>query len=151
MAYRWQTTEFSELNTAELYAALRLRQEIFVNEQDCIYQDLDNLDQGAIHILCWQEGELLAYQRCLPPGTNFTESAIGRILVSSRARGRDLGRELVKRGISHNLQRWPDHNIRINAQAYLETFYADLGFVPEGNVFDEDGIAHIHMVYARPG
>tara|TARA_R110001599_G_scaffold353459_1_gene592471 strand:+ start:176958 stop:177413 length:456 start_codon:yes stop_codon:yes gene_type:complete len=151
MNYQWQTTEFAGLNGAALYAVLRLRQDVFVVEQDCRYQDIDNLDQGAVHILCWQEGELLAYQRCLPPGTHFVESAIGRIVVSPQARGRKLGKELVTRGIDHNLLRWQDHSIRINAQAYLEAFYADLGFVSAGEVFDEDGIAHIQMVYARPG
>ncbi len=149
MAYRWQTCEFAELNTLELYAALRLRQAVFAVEQDCAYLDLDNLDQGAVHMLCWHEGELLAYLRCLAPGTNFPESAIGRIVVSQPARGNELGRELVKRGIGHNLQRWPDQNIRINAQAYLEDFYSQLGFVAEGGIFGEDGIPHIQMVYPR--
>jgi ElaA protein len=150
MTYQWQTTEFAGLNTTELYTALRLRQEVFALEQDCLYQDLDNLDQRAVHILCWQDGELLAYQRCLAPGTSFAESAIGRIVVSPRARGRELGRQLVVRGIDHNLQRWPDHNIRISAQAHLEAFYAALGFASEGDVFDEDGIPHIQMVHTRP-
>lgn len=149
MAYQWKTTEFSRLGTVDLYAALRLRQEVFVVEQDCSYLDLDNLDQQAVHMLCWQDGNLLAYQRCLAPGTNFPESAIGRIVVSTRARGRQLGRDLVKRGISHNLRRWPDHDIRINAQAHLDAFYSELGFVATGEVFDEDGIPHIQMVYAR--
>ena len=149
MTYQWQTTEFAELNVAELYAALRLRQEVFALEQDCLYQDLDNFDQGAVHILCWEGSELLAYQRCLAPGTYFVESAIGRIVVSQRARGLKLGKELVMRGIDHNTQRWQNHNIRISAQARLETFYADMGFVSQGDVFDEDGIAHIHMLYLR--
>ena len=151
MTHRWQTTEFAELKAAELYAALQLRQEVFVVEQDCCYQDLDNLDQSAVHILCWRDSELLAYQRCLAPGTYFAESAIGRIVVSPRARGHKLGRELVKRAIDYNLQRWPGNNIRINAQAHLQGFYADLGFISAGDVFDEDGIAHIHMLYYAPG
>jgi ElaA protein len=151
MTYRWQMTEFAELNTAELYAALQLRLEVFVVEQDCRYQDLDNLDQSAVHMLCWQDSELLAYQRCLPPGAHFVESAIGRIVVSPQARGHKLGRELVRRAIDHNLQRWPENNIRINAQAHLQAFYADLGFISTGDVFDEDGIAHIHMLYYAPG
>ena len=85
MTYQWQTCDFDSLNTLELYAALRLRQQIFVLEQNCLYLDLDNLDQVAIHIMCWRDGQLLAYQRCLAPGTNFTESALGRIVVSARA------------------------------------------------------------------
>ena len=149
MDYQWQTSEFSELGTRELYAILRLRQQIFVVEQDCAYLDLDNLDQSAVHILCWQDGQLLAYQRCLAPGANFAESALGRIVVSAPARGLQLGKDLVMRGISHNLKCWPQHDIRINAQAYLQEFYADLGFVAQGEIFDEDDIPHIQMVYFR--
>jgi len=117
-------------------------------EQDCAYLDLDNLDQDAVHMLCWLGGTLVAYQRCLAPGTSYPESALGRIVVSTLARGRQLGRELVLRGISHNLGRWPGQGIRINAQAYLQDFYADLGFVADGAVASEDGIPHIQMVYA---
>lgn len=149
MGHQWQTSDFAGFTTGELYAALRLRQQIFVVEQDCIYLDLDNLDQGAVHILCWQGDQLLAYQRCLAPGINFQESALGRIVVSPRARGQQLGKELVQRGIRHNLERWPSHNIRIHAQDYLRGFYNEQGFVAEGDVFDEDGIAHIQMVYTR--
>jgi ElaA protein len=125
-----------------------LRQEVFAVEQNCAYLDLDNLDQDAIHMLCWQEDKLVAYQRCLAPATHYRESALGRIVVSAHARGRQLGRELVRRGISHNLGRWPGQGIRINAQAYLEDFYTDLGFVADGAVSSEDGIPHRQMVYA---
>jgi ElaA protein len=149
MTLQWQTLEFAGLGAEELYAILRLRQEVFVVEQNCVYLDLDNLDQGAVHMLCWLDGQLSAYQRCLAPATSFQESALGRIVVSPRARGQRLGRELVRRGISHNLLRWPEHDIRINAQAYLQDFYTRLGFVAAGDIFGEDGIPHIHMVYPR--
>ena len=76
MTYRWQMTEFAELNTAELYAALQLRQEVFAVEQDCRYKDLDNLEQSAVHMLCWKDSGLLEYQRCLPPGEHFVAGAI---------------------------------------------------------------------------
>ena len=147
MAYRWQTSEFAELDTNHLYAALRLRQQVFAVEQDCAYLDLDNMDQSAIHMLCWQEDQLLAYQRCLAPDKTFAESALGRIVVSPEARGHQLGKELVQRGISHNLKRWPAQNIRIHAQAHLQDFYHSLGFTAEGELFDEDGIPHIQMVH----
>jgi ElaA protein len=148
MQHLWQTCDFAGLDTSGLYAALRLRQEVFAVEQDCAYLDLDNLDQDAVHMLCWLGDTLVAYQRCLAPGTSYPESALGRIVVSTLARGRQLGRELVLRGISHNLGRWPGQGIRINAQAYLQDFYADLGFVADGAVASEDGIPHIQMVYA---
>ncbi|MDH4040121.1 MAG: GNAT family N-acetyltransferase [Gammaproteobacteria bacterium] len=149
MDHLWQTCEFSGLDILQLYAALRLRQEVFAVEQNCAYLDLDNLDQGAVHMLCWHRDELVAYQRCLAPGTAWPESALGRIVVRAQSRGRQLGRELVERGIRHNLGRWPEQDIRINAQAYLREFYADLGFSADGDVFGEDGIPHIQMVYAR--
>ena len=145
---RWQITEFDGLETAQLYAALRLRLEVFAIEQNSLYQDLDNLDQQAIHMLAWEQGQLLAYQRCLPPGASYTESAIGRIVVAAPARGRQLGRELVRRGIRHNLEQWPNQGIRINAQSYLRRFYEELGFVADGDDYNLDGIPHIQMLYS---
>ncbi len=144
-SYRWQTVDFNELTTAELYSALRLRQEIFVIEQNCVYLDVDGLDPSAVHILCWRQDQLLAYLRCLKPGLSYIESSLGRIVVSPAARGLNLGRELVERGIAYNQQTWPDSDIRIGAQSYLETFYRNLGFVVEGEPYIEDGISHVHM------
>ena len=148
MSQQWQTTDFAGLGGDTLYAVLQLRQAVFVVEQDCVYQDLDGLDQAAHHMLCWQTGQLVAYQRCLPPGTSYTESSIGRIVVAHSHRDCGLGRSLVSRGIQHNLARWPDCGIRINAQAYLRTFYSSLGFAPIGSEYDEDGIPHQEMVYS---
>ena len=146
MDNRWQVATFDELDNHQLYALLRLRQEVFVVEQDCIFHDLDGLDQEAVHMLCWQGSKLLAYQRCLKPGLDFAESALGRIVVSPAGRGLQLGRELVRRGIDHNMQQWPDSAIRIGAQAHLEAFYQSFGFVPLGDEYIEDGIAHVHMI-----
>ena len=151
MSSNWQTTEFEGLSNRQLYQVLQLRQEVFAVEQDSIYVDPDGLDLDAVHMMYWEGEKLLAYQRCLPPGLQEAESTLGRIVVAEDARGRNLGRELVRRGIEHNLQRWPDADIRIHAQAYLETFYAELGFVTEGDIYDLDGIPHLEMVLARPG
>ncbi len=147
MSYRWQTMSFEALTTGELYDLLRLRQEVFVVEQRSLYVDLDGRDRAAIHMLCWLDDELLAYQRLLHPGLSYSESSMGRIVVRKSARGRNLGRELVQRGIAHNRERWPGHDIRINAQAYLRTFYLDLGFTVAGDEYDEDGIPHVEMLY----
>ena len=147
MSYRWQTVPFAALSNDELYTVLRLRQEVFVVEQDCIYQDLDGLDQQAMHMLCWSGNELLAYQRCLEPGLSYAESSMGRILVAPAGRGTGLGNELVSRGVNYNLERWPTHPIRINAQAYLEAFYTRLGFTVAGDEYDEDGIPHLQMLH----
>lgn len=150
MSRRWQSTAFNQLLNTELYAILRLRQQVFAIEQDSLYLDLDNLDQGARHMLCWEGEQLIAYQRILAPGVSYPESSLGRIVVHPGARGQNLGREIVQRGIDHNLSAWPDHDIRINAQAYLRQFYRELGFIEDSDVYDEDGIPHIEMLYRRP-
>ncbi len=151
MNFRWQTATFTDLDNRELYALLRLRQVVFAVEQTSIYVDPDNLDQAAMHMLVWGGKELLAYQRCLPPGLQETESTLGRIVVAAEARGTGLGKALVQRGIEHNLQRWPGVNIRIHAQAHLDRFYGELGFVTEGEVYDLDGIPHLEMVLSCEG
>ena len=151
MSMQWQTASFAELSLEALYAVLRLRQEIFVVEQNCVYPDLDGLDQQATHMLCTDTRELIAYQRCLPPGVCYAQSSLGRIVVRASARGSQLGRELVQRGIDFNRRQWPGSDIRINAQAHLEGFYASLGFIAEGAVHIEDGIPHQHMRLASGG
>jgi ElaA protein len=144
----WGEYEFGQLSLDQLYDLLALRAEVFVVEQRCIYQDLDGLDRVAVHLLGQAaDGRLLAYQRCLPPGTAYAESGLGRIVVSPAARGRQLGRVLVERGLACNARRWPGCAVRINAQAYLAAFYSSLGFVAAGDVFDEDGIPHLQMTW----
>lgn len=145
MAPHWLNTPFAALAAAQLYALLQLRQDVFVVEQNCAYPDLDGLDQHGWHMRCLQGDAVLAYQRCLPPGISYPESSLGRIVVSPQARGTGLGRELVQRGINFNRQQWPESDIYIGAQAYLEAFYGGLGFISEGEPYLEDGILHIHM------
>jgi len=146
MALNWKTLLFRELELDELYALLRLRQEVFVVEQNCAYLDLDGKDQVAHHMLALEDGKLVAYQRCLPPGASYAgESSIGRIIVHPGHRGTQLGRELVIKGIKHNLDTWPDTAICISAQAHLQRFYGSLGFVAEGDEYMEDGIPHRKM------
>jgi ElaA protein len=144
---QWKILHFAELSSQWLYAMLRLRQNVFVVEQQCAYQDIDDLDQSATHILCMREASLLAYQRCLPPGLSYPESSLGRIVVCPTMRGQQLGRELVRRGVAHNLALWPDSGIRINAQAHLQPFYSSLGFIGEGSEYLLDNIPHRQMCY----
>lgn len=150
MAVKWQIADFKALSNARLYEILRLRQAVFAVEQDCVYQDADGLDQQAVHIACWNDNTLLAYQRCLPPDLQEKESTLGRIVVAPSARGKNLGRELVRRGIAHNLARWQEADIRIHAQAHLEKFYNELGFVTDSEPYPLDGIPHLEMLLRRP-
>jgi ElaA protein len=145
LTVQWQTLSFTQLSLENLYAVLRLRQEVFVVEQNCVFLDLDNLDQQAIHMLCLAGQKVLAYQRCIAPDPGSSESLLGRIVVCPTMRRQQLGRELVQRGIEHNLLRWPGSDIRISAQARLQSFYASLGFVAEGNEYLEDNIPHKQM------
>ncbi|WP_035517436.1 GNAT family N-acetyltransferase [Pseudohaliea rubra] len=144
-ADHWEALRFDTLGVRRLYDILALRQAVFVVEQDCPYLDCDGLDEAAWHVFCRRGETLLAYQRCLPPGTPYPESSIGRIIVPEAARGRGLGRELVRRGIAFNREQWPGQGIRIGAQARLTAFYESLGFTVDGGSYDEDGIDHIHM------
>lgn len=146
IATRFDCLEFSELTTPLLYRMLKLRQEVFIVEQNCVYCDLDDLDQPAWHILARRADHLLACLRCLPPGVVYEESALGRIAVSPEARGQQLGRKIVQQGIEFCRERWPGTGIRISAQQYLEKFYREFGFVTDSDVYDEDGIPHIKMV-----
>ncbi len=143
----WELLDFDELGLNQLYALLQLRQRVFVVEQNCPYLDLDDLDQASRHLLAWENGQLLACARCLPPALAYPDSSIGRVIVAPAGRGRRLGSELMRRAIDHNLTCWPAADILIGAQAHLQAFYGDLGFVSEGDEYIEDGIAHIHMRY----
>ena len=146
MAPIWRWDRFHELSLNNLYAIMRLRQQVFVIEQECLYQDLDDQDLGAHHLWCSADDDLLAYLRCLPPGEQSDYSKLGRIVIAPTARGTGLGKELVTRGIKHNLAQWPGTDIKIGAQAHLQRFYEEYGFVKVSEVYDEDGIPHIDMV-----
>lgn len=146
----WEWKAFSELTVDELYAVLALRSEVFVVEQRSIYLDPDGKDSECHHLLGLAHGEgapfLAAYLRVLPPGLKYEDVSLGRVVVSPRARGQGLGRELMWKGLAFIEARYPGRRIRISAQHYLLRFYEGLGFHAEGDVYDEDGIAHIEMV-----
>jgi ElaA protein len=153
MNLQWQTRRFDALQVRQLYQLLQFRQAVFIVEQCCAYQDLDDYDLESMHLLAHEvhSGELLAYARCLPPGIKYQESSIGRVAVARNHRGKGLGHELVRRSIDCcNLWR-PEtqvlsHDIRISAQAYLIDFYSQHGFSPRGDVYLEDGIKHQDML-----
>lgn len=143
----WKIKSFEELTTTELYAILRLRSEVFIIEQNCAYQDLDNSDQKALHLMGTDDsGQLLAYTRIFEPGIKFTEASIGRVVTSPLARGKGAGRELMERSISELQQHYGKIPIKIGAQQYLQRFYTSLGFEQISDTYLEDGIPHIEML-----
>lgn len=137
---------FRELTPAELYAILRLRNQVFVVEQNCAYQDLDNKDLYCHHLMVLENKQLVAYARLVPPGISYDEMSIGRVVSSKDARGRGAGRLVMQLAIEYCRKIFGDGPIRIGAQYYLRKFYTELGFNQTGDVYDEDGIEHILMV-----
>lgn len=146
---RFDEHAFSALTPDALYAALALRQRVFVVEQRCVYLDADGRDAVARHLLGWERERLVAYARVLPPGGRFVEHAIGRVVVAPEARGRGIARALMERAIASIRSTHGEVPIALSAQAHLERFYASLGFEPASDVYDEDGIAHVDMRRAR--
>jgi len=139
---------FESLTNKELYAILRLRSEIFVVEQNCVFLDMDNKDQSSQHLMLYHNKELMAYARIVPAGTSYTEPSIGRIVSSPAARGKGFGKQLLALAIENCIRLYGNKTIRIGAQLYLKTFYESFGFTVTGAVYDEDGIDHIEMIRA---
>lgn len=137
---------FNELTTEELYQILRLRSEVFVVEQDCVYQDVDNKDQKALHIMGIKDGEVVAYTRVFEPGDYFDNVSIGRVVVSQSQRKYGLGKQIMQASLAAINQRFPDKPIEISAQSYLLKFYTELGFNTFGEEYLEDGIPHRRML-----
>lgn len=137
---------FDQLTTEELYQILRLRSEVFVVEQDCVYQDVDNKDQKAIHIIGTKNGEIVAYTRIFKPGDYFNNVSIGRVVVSQDQRKYGLGKQIMQASLAAIDQRFPNQPIEISAQSYLLKFYTELGFKVTGEEYLEDGIPHRRML-----
>ncbi len=140
---------FSELTLNELYTILQLRAEIFVVEQDCVFNDLDNLDQLATHLFIEKENEIIAYARLLKPGTRFPDYSIGRVVVKESERGTGLGKELMQQAQNFIFEEWGAVKIKISAQKYLQRFYEDLGFKIVTDEYLEDGIPHFGMMFEK--
>ena len=138
--------KFSELNIDELYQILRLRTEVFVVEQNCVYQDLDNKDQKAIHIYYKENDEIVAYTRIFKSGDYYKNPSIGRVVVSKKKRGKELGKKIMISSIEYIKKNLKGEKIELSAQKYLDKFYKDLGFCKIGEDYLEDGIPHQRMI-----
>lgn len=137
---------FNDLTVTELYELLRLRSEIFVVEQNCVFLDMDNKDQLCHHLLLYNNETLAAYARIVPPGLSYREASIGRVITSPTARGTGAGKTLMELAIEACKNIFKDHPIRIGAQLYALKFYERVGFKADGEVYDEDGIDHVEMI-----
>ena len=142
----WTCKKFDELTPKELYAILRLRSEVFVVEQNCVFLDMDDKDLYCDHLMGSCGDKLLGYSRIVPAGISYGESSIGRIVSSPAARGRGIGRELLIQSIDTLYTLHGKRDIRIGAQYYLKDFYSSFGFVQKGEIYLEDGIEHIEML-----
>ena len=146
---KWIYKPFNELSVSELYNILKLRSEIFVVEQNCVYLDTDDKDQASFHLCGWLNNNLVAYSRILPPGIAFKEASIGRVSTAPSYRKNGAGRRLMEKAIDITLNQFQGAGIQIGAQLYLNKFYSSLGFYQIGEGYIEDGIPHIHMLFSK--
>ncbi|WP_296634080.1 GNAT family N-acetyltransferase [Polaribacter sp.] len=140
-----QVKSFIELNTTELYNLLQLRSEVFVVEQDCVYQDIDFKDQKALHVLGYKNDVLIAYTRIFKPGDYFKNSSIGRVVVKDSERKFNFGHQIMKASITVIKSNFKEDKITISAQKYLKKFYESHGFYQVNDEYLEDEIPHIRM------
>ena len=139
---------FYSLNLEQLYDIMRLRQQVFVVEQDCPYLDADGIDQDSLHVMGYQNEELVAYTRLVPKGISYDNYAsIGRVITTQAIRGKGIGKELMEVSIQQLFQHFGKQTIKISAQSYLLRFYEDLGFHSTGKEYLEDNIPHTAMLY----
>lgn len=146
--YTWACKSFQHLTVEELYKLLQLRSRVFIIEQNCIYLDADDKDQASHHLLGWHENQLIAYARIIPIGISYPDAAsIGRVVTCPLFRRKGLGKLLMKKSIEQTHHLFAADCIKIGAQLYLKKFYMHLGFHASSNVYVEDGIEHIEMIY----
>ena len=137
---------FKDLTTQELYNILQLRSEVFVVEQDCVYQDIDNKDQEALHVIGFKKKRVVAYTRIFKPGDYFEIASIGRVVVSQIERDNKYGYDIMEASIKTINNQFNETTIKIAAQCYLKKFYSNLCFKQVGEEYLEDGIPHITMI-----
>ena len=144
----WRFAPFEQLTPREVHDLYQARVAVFVVEQKCPFQDVDGVDPACWHLLGQSQGALLAYCRLVPPGLKFEEPSIGRVLTTGAARRTGAGRELMGEAVRRAQALWPNRDIRIGAQRYLDRFYGEFGFVQCSEPYEEDGIPHIEMLRA---
>jgi ElaA protein len=144
---KFKIKKFKKLSVTELYDLLRLRSEIFVLEQKCIYLDTDGHDEKSLHVLVYVKKKLVAYARIVPPCTIFKTVSIGRVVVDEKYRGKEIGYLLMKKSIQETIKKYNPKIISISAQTHLEKFYNRLGFKAVGKTYLDCDIPHVKMLY----
>ncbi|MGQ7470973.1 GNAT family N-acetyltransferase [Streptococcus suis] len=147
---KWEIKAFDQLSLQELYTILTLRTDVFVVEQACPYPEIDRKDPSCLHLLGTDNGELVAYLRILPGGLSYDEVSIGRVVIKPSHRGKGLGRPMMEQAIHYITTEWKESQIKIGAQAHLAKFYGSLGFEAVSEVYLEDDIPHLDMLYSKP-
>ena len=145
MNLEWKIKRFDALSSQELYNLLQLRSEVFVVEQNCVYQDIDGKDEKAIHLIGEDNGKIVAYARIFKPNDYFEQASIGRIVVKESYRDKKLGHLLMREAIRVIETHFEETKITISAQLYLKKFYESHGFVQNSDMYLEDDIPHIEM------
>lgn len=145
MNLKWKIKRFETLSVSELYDLLQLRSEIFVVEQNCVYQDVDGKDQKALHLIGEDNGKMVAYARLFKPKDYFDEASIGRVVVKETYREKKIGHILMHEAIHAVKTEFHETNITISAQLYLKKFYESHGFIQTSETYLEDDIPHIEM------
>jgi ElaA protein len=146
MTINWKYKNFNQLTPYELYDSLRLRSEVFVVEQNCVFLDTDNVDKDCFHLFGYHQNKLLAYARIVPPGIVYKEPSIGRVVTSPSVRKNGIGKQLMQQSIAAVTELYGEVSIKIGAQFYLKNFYESFGFYQISEVYLEDGIEHIYML-----
>ena len=138
--------KYQDLSPDRLYEILKLRSEVFVVEQKCAYQDLDNKDEKALHLVGEENNKIIAYTRIFKKGDFFKNSSIGRVLVKKEYRNKNYGRKIMKSSIDRLKKDPKEEKIELSAQKYLLKFYSELGFEKVGEEYLEDNIPHVKMI-----
>lgn len=147
MTPQWKLKTFNELTPHELYEILKLRSEVFVVEQNCVFLDMDDKDQKSWHLMGLIGEELASYVRIVPPGVAYEGMpSIGRVVSSGKYRRTGAGRAVMQESIKICNNFFPGLPIKIGAQYYLKNFYGSLGFNQVSEIYMEDDIEHIHMI-----
>jgi ElaA protein len=142
----WSHSSLRELSAIELFEIFKLRQEVFILEQTCLYPDMDDTDLVALHLCGRIDQQLALYARVIPPGVTYPYASIGRIVTAPNFRGSGFGKPLVSKAIELIEQQFGNQKIKIGAQSGLQDFYHNWGFVTVSEEYIEDGIAHIDML-----